>query len=189
MTATPTGWFLLVLVALFYLHILWRLIASRDGIAQLCFAASFFILALIFRADPFLTMLSPVLLPFCYAYAWLGIAAVLWSASSLRVSRLGLAFPERQPQLAALMASQLSLHLGIVAFSRLLDWRPLLSYLMAPPLIMVVSYACYRALLYVMRRQPEARLPWTVFGGMTVISPLLVMWLSDWLAPIVLGLT
>ncbi|KMN33110.1 MULTISPECIES: hypothetical protein [Chromobacterium] len=189
MTATPTGWFLLALIALFYLHILWRLIASRDGIAQACFAASFFILALAFRKDVFLTALSPVLLPFCYAYAWLGIAAVLWSASSLRVSRLGLAFPERQPQLAALMASQLSLHLGIVAFSRVLDWRPLLSYLMAPPLIVVVSYLGYRTLLYVMRHQPEARLPWPVFAGMTLISPLLVMWLADWLAPIVLGMT
>lgn len=189
MIATPASLALLALLGMFYLHVLWRLIADRDACATACFAAAYLILASTLKLSQPPFLLAPILLPFIYCYAWLGVAAVLWSACFMRAGRRELGFPGRSPKLAALFASQLALHIGVLGLSPWLDWRPLAIYVMAPPLVVVVSYPAYRLLLYVARRRGDSAFPWTIWGGLCLLMPLALLLLERWLAPLILPLT
>ncbi|OHX10678.1 hypothetical protein [Chromobacterium sphagni] len=189
MTATPVGVLLLLIVLLFFLHASWRLIASKSGSAIGCFLAAYIVLAALLNCHPEPVSLTPLLLPFIYAYAWLGIAAAMWAAVTMRVTRKALLFPGQDPRLAALFSSQLALHIGVLALSPWLDWRPLAVYIMAPPLIASVSYFAYRAQLLAMRRREVCGTSWAAWGMMCLLLPLLLVWLAQWLTPAILGLT
>ncbi|WP_047236788.1 hypothetical protein [Chromobacterium subtsugae] len=189
MTATPVGVSLLLVVLLFFLHASWRLIASRSGSAIACFLAAYVMLAALLNCHPEPISLTPLLLPFIYAYAWLGIAAALWAAVMMRVTRKALLFPGQDKRLAALFSSQLALHVGVFGLSPWLDWRPLAAYAMAPPLLAFVSYFAYRAQLLAMRRREDCGAPWVSWGAMCLLLPLILMWLAQWLTPAILDLT
>ena len=187
MMLTAAGWGLLAVLLSFFLLILWRLIAARSGVAIACFVAAYFILAGLFRlADP-QTLLRPIWLPFVYIYSWLAIATVLWAAATMRVTRRALSFPGQPPLLSALFSSQLALHLGVVALSPWLGWRPLAAYAMLPPVVVVVSYGCYRLFAYVVGKLGSATVPWPILGGAVLLAPFALMALGKWLVPYLLG--
>ncbi|UTH73234.1 hypothetical protein [Chromobacterium sp. IIBBL 290-4] len=189
MTATPVGWLLLAIVALFFLHACWRLISSRNGSAIACSLAAYLALAVLLDCHEEPVSVAPLLLPFVYGYAWLGIAAVMWAAANMKVERRALSFPGQDPRLAALFASQLALHIGVLAFSPWLAWRPLAAYIMAPPLLAAASYAAYRVMLMVMRRRETCGAPWPAWATLCVTLPLALVWLEHWLAPWLLDFT
>ncbi|POZ64070.1 hypothetical protein [Chromobacterium alticapitis] len=188
MTATPCGLLLLSIVVLYFLHALWRLGASRNGSALACFAAAYLALAALLhaRVDP--APASPLLLPFVYAYAWLGMAALMWAAAHMRVGRRTLSFPGQDTRLAALFASQLALHIGVLGLSPWLSQLPRAVYLLAPPLTMLVSYLAYRLLLLDMRGRAVCGASWPAWGALCLGAPLLMAGLKIWAVPLLLYL-
>ncbi|AAQ60201.1 hypothetical protein [Chromobacterium violaceum] len=189
MTATPVGILLLLVLILFSLHIVWRLVRSRDGTAVACFLAAYLILAALLDHHPEPVSIEPLALPLFYPYAWLGIAAAMWAAVHMRVGRRAWRFPGRDVRLAALCASQLALHIGVLALSPWLEWRPLAAYVLVSPLVAVVSYIAYRLQLMEMRRRAECETSWAFWGGLCLILPVALAWLAVRAMPLLLYLT
>ncbi|POA97010.1 hypothetical protein C2134_18835 [Chromobacterium sinusclupearum] len=189
MTATAGGLLLLCIVILFFLHLLWRLGTSRSGSALACFAAAYLILVALLRQQVDTALVSPLLLPFVYAYAWLGVTAVMWAAAHMRVDGRVLSFPGQDRRLAALLCSQLALHIGVLGLSPWLSQQPRAIYLLAPPLTIIVSYLAYRLQLLAMRRQPVCGTSWISWGALCLMIPLLMTWLKDWAVPLLLHMT
>lgn len=189
MTATIGGWALILLLTAYLLHILWRQIAARSPVAIAAFVAGYFLLAAMIRlAEPY-QVLRPIWLPLVYSYAWLAITAAIWLPASASASRGGLCFPGESPRITALLASQLTLGLGCLLTSPVLDWRPMAAYIMLPPMIVVISYLLYHLFLLVLLHSKQYRLSWTLLLASTLLSPLLCSLLGGWLAPILLGWT
>ena len=189
MTATPTGWLLMALVASYLLHVYWRLIAGRSGVAVASFVAGYFVLSFMFRHSDPIQPLRPIWLPFVFGYVWVSIAAAFWVLGVGRISRQGLHFTGEEPRLAALFSSQLTLTAGTALLSPWLEWRPLAAYVMLPPLVVVLSYIFYRFYADFFRRRQAVSLPWVVLLGCLLLMPLVLMGLGHWLAPILLGWT
>ncbi|MGC0154614.1 hypothetical protein ACPRNU_19330 [Chromobacterium vaccinii] len=189
MTATPGGFLLLLIVVLFFLHLCWRLTRSRDGSAIACFAAAYMVLALLLDRHPEPVSIAPLLLPFLYPYAWLGLAASMWVPANMRVERRALVFPGRDPRLTALFCSQLALHVGVIGLSPWLEWRPLAVYVLAPPLTAAIGYAAYRMQLLAIRRAQDCRAPWASWAALCLLLPLLLAGVESWLMPLLLNFT
>lgn len=189
MTATLGGWILILLLVSYYLHILWRQIAARSPVAIAAFVAGYFMLATLFRhAEPY-PLLRPIWLPFIYCYVWLAFSAAIWLLATAKISRRGLSFPGEPPLISALLSSQLTLSLGTLLLSPLLEWRPMAAYVMLPPVIVVISYLLYRLFAILLRHNGDNRLSWAVLLTSTLLSPLLSMLLGAWVAPYLLGWT
>jgi hypothetical protein len=189
MTATIGGWALILLLTAYLLHILWRHIAARSPVAMASLIAAYFLLAAFFRLSEPYTPLRPVWLPFVYSYAWLAVSAAIWLPASACLSRRGLTFPAETPRISALLVSQLTLGLGCLLTSPILDWRPLAAYVMLPPMMVVISYLLYRLFLFLLRRNKEGVLRWNILLACMLLSPLSCSWLGGWLAPLLLGWT
>ena len=189
MTATLGGWLLILLLLAYLLHILWRQIAARSPVAIASFIAAYFVLAAFFRLSEPYTPLRPVWLPFVYSYAWLAVSAAIWLPASASLSRRGVAFPADTPHIAALLVSQLTLSLGCLLTSPILDWRPLAAYVMLPPMMVVISYLLYRLFLALLLRNKQGVLGWNILLACMLLSPLLCSLLGGWLAPLLLGWT
>lgn len=184
-----TGAYLLLATPLLYLlHALWTVVASGRGTVAACFVAGYLGVALLFRsALPSLVMV-PVWLPLLYPYAWLGLAALLWSLPTLRVSRHGLAFPGEPSRVAACFLAVLLLHVGVLLFSPVLYGRPLAAYMLLPPFVAPCCYLLYRAVLSHFRRNGSPRLGWLPLLGLTVLGPVLLAMSAQYLVPISLKL-
>ncbi|AXE31941.1 hypothetical protein DK842_19800 [Chromobacterium phragmitis] len=189
MTATPVGILLLSVLVLFSLHMVWRLARGRDGTAVACFLAAYLLLAVLLDHHPEPVSIEPLILPLFYPYAWLGIAAAMWAAVHMRVCRRALRFPGRDVRLAALFASQLALHLGVLALSPWLEWRPMAAYVLVSPLVAVISYIAYRLQLMEMRRRADCETRWVFWGGLCLLLPLALAWLAVRAMPLLLYLT
>ncbi|CUA84798.1 hypothetical protein Ga0061063_2194 [Gulbenkiania indica] len=183
---TGVALLLVASIGLYWLHALWRLIASGDGIAQGAFVAAFFLLAVVFKTSLPEQPMVPIWLPFIYPYSWAGATALLWVLARVRVDRRGLSFPGASPLLSAYLLSQLAMHVGFAALGQWLAWRPLAAYALLPPLMALVGYASYRLMLTLRAREDTARFGWWLFATVAIASPLIAGGLGQWLVPVAL---
>ncbi|BBF85428.1 hypothetical protein DLM_1812 [Aquitalea magnusonii] len=189
MTATIGGWTIILLLAAYLLHILWRQIAARSPVAIAAFVAGYFLLATTIRLTEPYHLLRPIWLPFVYSYIWLAISAAIWLPAAVSAGRRGLSFPAESPRITALLISQLTLGLGCLLTSPFLQWRPMAAYIMMPPMIVIISYLLYRLFLLALLRSKWAGLSWGMLLLSTLLSPLACSVLGGWLAPYLLGWT
>ncbi|WP_028535649.1 hypothetical protein [Paludibacterium yongneupense] len=171
-------------LALAWLHGLWRLMASRDGNAQACYVAGFFMVAVTVRAVLPHEALTPVWLPFFYSYAVSGAAAMLWSISALRADRHGVRFVGTEPELAGYFAAVLCLHVGIAATTALGRGKALALYIMLPPLMTALVYLLYRVYAALLRR--NGHLGWLALAVGTLAMPLAAIELARVMVPAIL---
>lgn len=176
---------LLAPLALYILHALYRLIASESLPAVLAFIFGYFTVALVCRLTlPTLAML-PVWLPFLYPYAWTGTGAVLLACCCLKVGRNGVQLEGIPPMMQAFALSQLCLHLGLIMLTSALGGRPMQAYAMLPPLVAASGYGLYRLCLWHTRRQ-HGWLSWSGILACTLLAPLAMGWMAEWLVPVLL---
>ncbi|WP_215782456.1 hypothetical protein [Paludibacterium sp. B53371] len=162
----------LVMVAGFWLFAMWRVVASDHGVAQACFVAGYFPLAIVVRLGRTFDAMAPVWAPFLYPYAWVGLAAVFWAASQIRLTRHGLLIRETPRRMGALYLAALLLHLGVLLAMPLSQGRILSLYLMVPPAMVLLTMLLYFPLCWLMGRQAEGRIGWLPLVLLTLLVPL-----------------
>jgi hypothetical protein len=141
---------LLAMVGGFWLFALWRVIASGNGVAQSCFFAGYWPLAIVVRLGRPFDSMAPIWAPFLYPYTWCGIAALFWAASQLRATRRGVDIAGAPLRLAALFLALLTMHAGVALAAPWHDSHILSLYLMVPPamvLLALLLYLCYFLLI------------------------------------------
>lgn len=186
MILSPLSLLLLTIVGGFWLLALWRVIASASGVAQACFVAGYFVLAIVARLALPAEPLTPIWAPFLYPYAWSGIAALFWASSQLKVTRKGLEFPESVPRLSVFFLAQLALHLGIALTAWPTHGLSLQMYLMLPPAAVLLSLALYLAFSLCAIGTTDSQVGWLPFILLTLLLPLCAVELCTHLVPLLL---
>jgi hypothetical protein len=177
---------LLLVVALFLLHGLWRVLASCIGVAVAGLAGSYWLIAIPVKLLLPNLPLTPIWLPFLYPYALMAVAALLWLLCYGRLSRRGISFPEAPPLLSAYFLAQLTVLFGFVVLAWLFSWRTLLAYSTLPPLLCGMSYLAYRCFAFRLRQQASASFSWRWLGSGALLAPVVVLVSGDWLVPMLL---
>jgi hypothetical protein len=178
--------FFMLLLAAYWLHALWRVLASDSGSAQAGFIAAYFALAAMVRYALPASPLIPVWAPFLYPYAWCAIAALFWCATEMRVSCRGVRFNGESPRLSAFLLAQLALFLGVLATMQYTDGRSVLLYLTLPPLMACLGVLLYLLFFYVASHRRDSSVGWSVLLVFSVLTPLAGVAVAERLLPLVL---
>lgn len=186
MIFSPLSLFFLLLLAGYWLHGLWRVIASGSGSAQCGFVAAYLVVAIVLRLGLPSLSLIPVWAPFLYPYAWCGVMALFWSAAEMRVSRRGIRFEGEAPRLSAFLLAQLALHVGVIATAHLTAGRSVVIYLTMPPLMACLGLLLYPVFLFISRRRLDGSVGWSSLILFSVAAPLAGIAIAERLVPVLL---
>lgn len=183
---TLVSLFCLLLLAAYWLHALWRVLASGNGSMQASFVAAYLIIAVGARHALPKTLLIPVWSPFLYGYAWCAAGGALWLISQAHVSRRGIALDASSPRLSAFLLAQLVLTLGVGATTHLTQGRSAMLYFALPPLMAVLGMLLYPVFVFLAKRRRDCTVGWSPLILFGVATPLAGVALAERLVPLLL---
>lgn len=183
---SPLSIFFMLLLAGYWLHALWRVLASNSGSVLCGFIAAYFVIAVVVRHGLPDTALVPIWAPFLYPYAWCGVAAVFWAITEMHVSRRGIRFDGDVPRLSAFLLAQLALHCGFAATAHLTHGRSAVIYLTLPPLVVLLGLALYAAFYFISQRRRDGSVGWSPLILLSVLTPLAGIGIAERLVPVLL---
>lgn len=178
---------LFLLLGSYILHALWRVLRSGSGPALAAVGAGYLIMAILSKAAlPSLKNVA-LWLPLLYPYGWMGVSALLWTASMAGVGRCQHDFRGRRAELASYFHSQLALNLGSLLLAVLMPWQLCWLYLFFPPLVAGVGYFWYRVMLWNGRQGGQDTFIRRISAVLAWLLPLSVLAVTARLAPLLLA--
>jgi hypothetical protein len=183
---SPLSLLLVAILAAYLLHAMWRVAAGRDGVATACLVAGYLTLGILLRLTRPDQPMSPLLLPFVYPYAWLGLAALFWLPVAVRPTRAGLVLCAGSAKVGGILLSALLLHVGILALAPLTGAGSLTMYLLLPPLVALQAWLVGQVFFLLLRRSDKPYIGWLSLVALTLIPGAVSLGLARALVPVLL---
>lgn len=186
MIHSPLSLLLVAILAAYLLHALWQMARARDGVGAAALVAAYLTVGALVRLARPEQPVSPLLAPFVYPYAWLGMAALFWLPAAMRPAKDGLHLRYGTPAPAATLLSALCLHVGVMTLAPLTDAGSLAMYLLLPSLMALQAWLVEFFLRRALARSPDARVGWLPLAALTLAPVALSLVLARILVPILL---